>query len=512
MGKNIVIVGAGVSGLASAALLSAQGHRVSVLEKNPQVGGRAGLWESKGFKFDTGPSWYLMPEVFEHFYELMGTSVQEQLDLERLDPGYRAYFQGYTEPFELAGDDRARASLIALDPQSKDSIEDYLHSAQETYEIALERFLYGSFRSIKDFLHPKVLRQLPRLIKLLSTSLDHMIQAHTRDPRMRRVLGYPAVFLGGSPLKTPAIYHLMSHLDVNAGVFYPRGGFHKIIQTLESLATDAGADITVNADVQKICVEDSKTTGVEYLDSEGQRVKADADIVIAACDLHFVEHQLLEPKYRDHSEKWWDRGEAGPGAVLAMVGVEGKLPQLAHHTLFFADDWEKGFKELESEHLPETPSIYIGKPSQSDPDVAPADDECLFFLIPVAAQEHFGRGGEEGNGDPLIEDFVDRAIQQVSDWAGIPDLKQRIKVRKTVAPADFASTFNAWSGTALGPSHTLRQSAIFRAKNSSRKVKNLYFAGSSTIPGIGVPMCLISAELIVKELMGKKDMRALKEL
>lgn len=512
MTQNIVIIGAGISGLAAAAMLAKQGHTVQLFEKNAEVGGRAGKWERDGFSFDTGPSWYLMPEVFEHFYELMGTSVPEQFDLERLDPGYRAYFEGYDQPFDLDGGDGARDSLLALDPGSKKSLDAYLKSAQETYEIALERFLYGSFRSFKDFVTPSVLRQLPRLAKLLTSSLDGMVQSHTSDPRMRRVLGYPAVFLGGSPLKTPAIYHLMSHLDVNQGVFYPQGGFHRIVESIEALARDAGASIIVNADVQRIVVENGKAVGIEYVDEHGKQVRVDADTVIAACDLHFVEHNLLQPEHRDHSESWWQRGKSGPGAVLAMVGVEGKLPQLAHHTLFFADDWEKGFAELEGSTLPETPSIYIGKPSATDPEVAPADDECLFFLIPVASKEHFGRGGEDGAGDATIEQFVDRVIQQVSDWADIPDLAQRIKVRKTVAPADFQTDLNAWNGTALGPSHTLRQSAILRAGNKSRKVKGLYFAGSSTIPGIGVPMCLISAELMVKELMGNKSMRALTAL
>lgn len=512
--KNIVIIGAGVSGLAAAALLSRQGHQVKVVEKNTQVGGRAGVWEKDGFSFDTGPSWYLMPEVFEHFYELMGTSVKEQLDLERLNPGYRAYFEGYDNPFDLAGGEEAKASLISLDPLSEKSIDKYLQSAQETYDIALERFLYGSFRSVKDFINPQVIKKLPRLVKLLSTSLDQMIQDHTQDPRMRRVLGYPAVFLGGSPLKTPAMYHLMSHLDVNAGVFYPQGGFHRIIQTIEELAVDAGAEIIVDAEVQKIEVENGTARGIEYINAQGEPVQLVADVVIAACDLHFVEHHLLEEKYRDHSKKWWDRADSGPGAILAMVGVEGKIPQLEHHTLFFGDDWEKGFAELDSNHhaLPETPSVYIGKPSQTDPHVAPDGQECLFFLIPVAAQESFGSGGEDGQGDPRIEEFVNRVIDQVSDWAKIPDLHQRIKVRKTVAPADFARDLNAWNGTALGPSHILSQSAILRASNKSRTVNNLYFAGSSTIPGIGVPMCLISAELIVKELMGRKDMRALPKL
>lgn len=203
--KQIVIIGAGISGLAAAALLGRQGHTVTLLEKKETTGGRAGSWEKQGFRFDTGPSWYLMPEVFDHFYELMGSSTSEQLDLSRLDPGYRAYFEGQQEPFDLAGTAEAFESLVALDPEHREGITAYVESARDTYNIALKRFLYGSFRSAKDLVHPSVLRRLPQLVGLLSRSLDQKIQAHTADPRMRRVLGYPAVFLGGSPLKTPAI-------------------------------------------------------------------------------------------------------------------------------------------------------------------------------------------------------------------------------------------------------------------------------------------------------------------
>lgn len=510
--KQIVIIGAGISGLAAAALLGRQGHTVTLLEKKETTGGRAGSWEKQGFRFDTGPSWYLMPEVFDHFYELMGSSTSEQLDLSRLDPGYRAYFEGQQEPFDLAGTAEAFESLVALDPEHREGITAYVESARDTYNIALKRFLYGSFRSAKDLVHPSVLRRLPQLVGLLSRSLDQKIQAHTADPRMRRVLGYPAVFLGGSPLKTPAMYHLMTHLDVNAGVLYPQGGFNRVVESIETLARQSGATIITGTDAQKILVDEGVAGGVEYIDSSGERHRIYGDTVVAACDLHFVEHQLLDKENRDHSERWWAKADSGPGAVLAMLGVEGELPELAHHTLFFADDWEKGFAELEGNTLPETPSIYIGKPSASDASVAPDGYENLFVLIPVAARPEFGHGGEDGTGDEQIERFVDRAIEQVAEWANIPDLAERIVVRRTVSPADFQQELGAWKGTALGPSHILTQSAVFRASNRSKKVKNLLFAGSSTIPGIGVPMCLISAELVVKEMMGDKSMKALKSL
>lgn len=511
--RRITIVGGGVSGLASAALLAADGHTVTLLEARDQFGGRAGSWERDGFRFDTGPSWYLMPEVFDHFYRLLGTSADEQLRLQPLDPGYRAYFEGDAEPFDLpTAGPAARAALTALDPTAAPRIGRYLDSAAETYRIAVQQFLYGSFDSVKPFLSPALLQRLPRLTQLLTRSLDREIRAHTDEPRLRRLLGYPAVFLGGSPMRTPAMYHLMSHLDVNDGVLYPQGGFARVIQTLVDLATQHGAELRAGADVQRVIVERGAARGVRYRTADGAEHTIDADAVVVSADLHHAERDLLGAPHRDHSDRWWRRRDAGPGAVLAMLGVRGRLPQLAHHTLLLADDWEGGFDAIAGSGFPDRPSLYIGKPSQTDADVAPPDHENLFVLVPVPAQPALGRGGIDGAGDPGVEAFVDRAIAQIATWADIPDLAERIVVRRTVAPGDFAADLRAWQGSALGPAHVLRQSAMLRAGNKSRRVRELYFAGSSTIPGIGVPMCLISAQLIVKRLRGDRSATPLEAL
>lgn len=508
MALDVVVIGGGIAGLGTAALLAADGHRVTLLEARAELGGRAGSWAADGFRFDTGPSWYLMPEVFDHFYRLLGTSTDEQLQLRRLDPGYRAYFEGDADPFDLPdGRDAARAALIGLDPSGSRRIEDYFDSAGEVYDLALRQFLYSSFDAGGPFLRRESAAALPRMGPLLLRSLDAEIRSRTDDSRLRRLLGYPAVFLGGSPMRVPSIYHLMSHLDVNDGVRYPDGGFERVVDSIVELAAAAGAQLRTSAPVERILVEDGRARGVEYRDERGATARIGADLVVAAADLHHVEQQLLEPRYRDHSPRWWRRRDPGPGAVLAMLGVRGALPRLAHHTLLLADDWDGGFAAIRrgGPALPASPSLYIGRPSATDPDVAPPGDESLFVLVPVAADPSIGRGGIDGGGDPAIETFVDRVIGQISEWTGTPDLAERIVVRRTVGPGDFAEDLHAWSGSALGPAHTLRQSAFLRARNASRRVRGLLYAGSSTIPGIGVPMCLISAELVLKRVRGDRS-------
>jgi phytoene desaturase len=193
--------------------------------------------------------------------------------------------------------------------------------------------------------------------------------------------------------------------------------------------------------------------------------------------------------------------------VLACLGVEGALPQLAHHTLFFTHDWRSNFDDIfrSPTRVPDPASAYVCRPSASDAIVAPPGHETLFILVPVPADPGLGRGGLDGSGDPQVEKVADAAITRIAAEIGVPSLADRIVVRRTLGPGDFVADLNAWSGGALGPAHVLTQSAFFRAGNASRKIDGLLYAGAGTIPGIGLPMCLISAELVLKRLRGDRS-------
>ncbi|HEV6954580.1 MAG TPA: phytoene desaturase family protein [Promicromonospora sp.] len=502
VGRDVVVVGGGISGLATAALLAREGASVTLLEARDELGGRAGRWERGGFRFDTGPSWYLMPEVFDHFFRLLGTSADEELDLVRLDPSYRVFFEGDADPFDLPAED-AREALLGLDPASADRLGAYLDSAGDTYRIATERFLYGTFASLRPLLDADLLRRAPRLARLLTEPLDHFIRRHSSDDRVRRVLGYPAVFLGTSPTAAPSMYHLMSHLDVTQGVLYPKGGFAAVVDAVARLAEREGAKLLTGRRVRRITVSDGHASGVVVDDGTGGTYHLAADVVVSSADLHVTEQHLLEPRHRSRSRRWWARRDPGPGAVLALLGVRGELPALAHHTLLFARDWQEGFDAIygRDPHVPSPASLYVCRPSATD-DVAPTGHENLFVLVPAPADTSIGAGGVDGAGDVGVERVVDRAIAQIADWTGTPDLAERVVLRRTIGPADFERDFGAWRGGALGPGHTLRQSAMFRGPNASPRVRNLLYAGATTIPGIGLPMCLISAELVLKRLRG----------
>ncbi|CAB4624122.1 unannotated protein [freshwater metagenome] len=515
--KTAVIIGGGIAGLATAGLLAKAGMKVTVLEARERVGGRAYIWEKDGFKFDMGPSWYLMPDAFDQFFKLMGTTADAELNLVQLDPAYQTRNEGLAEKLIISKDlEKNKALFESIEVGAGARLQNYIDSAEDAYNLSMKHFLYTNFQNAKSFVQPDVLVRAGRFIKHLLTPLDTFAGKHVKDSRLRKILNFPAVFLGASPYDTPSMYHLMTHVDMNVGVFYPMGGFYTIIEAVERLAVKHGAVVHTNSRVTKIETKNGQATGV-YVGE----IFYPADVVVGNADLHHVETQLLNPEDQSLPAKWWEDKVPGPSAMLLFLGVKGRLPQLDHHTLLYSEDWAKNFEDVfrtpaekkksgAKSKISDPASLYICAPSVTDATVAPEGYENLFVLVPIAADPTLGKGGIDGKGDAKFEAAADRIIQQISDWCEIPDLAERIVVRRTMGPQDFVDELNAWSGTALGMAHTLMQSAFFRPTNQSKKVKGLYYAGHHTIPGIGLPMCLIGAELVYKRLINDRSAGPLK--
>ena len=402
-----------------------------------------------------------------------------------------------------------RALFERLERGSGPAFDAYLDEAARASRLAERYFLYNPFDRPGPLATREVLAALPSLARLLGTSLERHVAKRFRHPVLRQILGYPAVFLATRPSDAPSIYHLMSNLDLDDGVRYPHGGFWALVERIAALAQAAGAHVVTGATVTSIETASaargkSRVRAVRWTDASGAEHETLADVVVSAADLHHTETRLLAPADRSFPERWWQRRTSGPGAVLVMLGVEGELPQLPHHSLFFTRDWDANFEAIFSPtpRVPDPASAYVCRPSASDPSVAPPGHENLFVLVPVPADVGLGGGGPDGTGSSEVELVADRAIAQIATWANVPDLAERVVVRHTVGPADFARDYHSWRGGVLGPAHVLRQSAMFRAPNASRRVDGLYYAGATVAPGVGVPMCLISAEIVLKRIRG----------
>lgn len=522
MTGRVVVVGGGIGGLATAALLARGGAEVTLLERHDHVGGRTGTLALDGFRFDTGPSWYFMPEVFAHFFALLGERIEDHVDLVRLDPAYRLFAEpdapgAASEPFDVTADPEQNFALFeAMEPGAGEAFRRYTAESSEAYRTALDHFLYTTFERPDRAITGDVARRAGTLGKLLTQTLAQKVARTTDHPVLRQVLGYHAVFLGSSPYRVPALYSLMSHLDLVDGVQYPRGGMYTVIQAIEKLARAHGVDIRTGAEVVEVEVDDAprslrhpRRSGV----ARGVRLASGevvpADVVVSGADLFHTETALLPAAHRALPEPWWDDRTPGISALLVMAGVRGELPELAHHSLFFTRDWPGNFDAIlgpgrssrpEDLRVPEVASLYVSRTTATDPDAAPPGHENLFVLVPFPADPTIGAGPA---GAAELDSYADRYLDQVGTWAGVPGLRERVVTRKVVGPADFARDFSAWRGTALGMEHTLAQSAMFRPADRSAKVPNLLHVGGGTVPGVGLPMCLISAELVAKRLLGE---------
>lgn len=490
MAKRVIVIGSGIGGLTTAALLARDGYDVHVYESADQVGGRAGRFEADGFTFDTGPSWYLMPKVFERTFKLLGSDVNQELDLIKLTPAYKVFFE-HQEPITVTGDEAIdTATFETIERGSGSKLSRYIREGNEIYELSLRHFLYTNFSRPWELLKPEVLVRGPRMLRLAFTPLHSHVKTYVRDRRLQQILEYPMVFLGSSPFSAPAIYSLMSALDFREGVFYPKGGLYMIIRSIERIARESGVIIHTSTGVERITAEAGNATGVVL--SDGQTVPA--DFVISNADIHHTETTMLPAEAQTFPESYWRNKEPGVSALLLYLGVRGELPQLEHHNLLFVDEWEQNFKAIyDDKTFPKPASMYVCNPSKSD-SVAPKGHENLFVLVPLPA----GVVPTEEEQEALADDY----LRQLATTIQTPDLTERIVYRKLFGPNEFITRFHSYQASALGSSHILRQSAFFRTPNRSKKLKNLFYVGGNTVPGIGLPMCLIGAELVYERITG----------
>jgi len=478
-GTTVTVVGGGFGGLSAACYLADAGADVRVLEKNEQLGGRASRLERDGFRFDMGPSWYLMPDVFERFFAHFDTTPAEYYDLQHLDPHYRIFFKD-GDRVDASGDhDHMREVFESYESGAADAFDNYLETSQHHYETAMEKFVYEDRSRWRDWVDPDVMRAAPIGLRLVGSMQNH-VEKYFDHPKLQQIMQYSLVFLGGAPHNTPALYNIMSHVDFNLGVYYPDGGIGAVVDGVVELGEELGVTYETGREVTGI------TRGHDGFIVETEAETYRPDRVVANADYAHVEQELLPEHERQYDDDYWDSRTYAPSAFLLYLGVEGDVDPLAHHTLVLPEDWDPHFEQIfEDPAWPDEPAYYLCVPSQTDESVAPEGHSNLFVLVPVAPGL--------ADGEALRDQYRDKILADIAEHTGV-DLRDRIVAEEQFSVSDFGERYNATEGTALGLAHTLRQTALLRPSNRSSAVEGLYFTGSFTTPGIGVPMCLISGQ------------------
>lgn len=480
--NKIIIIGSGFGGLASAALLAKDGYEVTVIEKNEQPGGRASTLKEKGFRFDMGPSWYMMPEVFDRYFQEFGRKTSDYYKLISLKPQYRVFFGDKTHIDITGSIVEDKKMFDKLEPGFSQKFDSYIQESKQKYELSMNSILYRNLDSIFDLMSVDIMKAGVGMG--IFEPMDSYVKKFFKHPKIQQILEYNLVFLGCSPKNAPALFSLMSHVDFNLGVWYPEGGIESVVQALVSLGKEYGVTYIYNTPVTQLLVNDKHISEVIT-----NKKSYKADIVISNADYWFTENILSDQSKRTYSQTYWNKRTMTPSAFLLYLGVKGKLPKLQHHNLYFGDDWSKHFEDVfDAPKWPIDPSIYINKSSENDDTVAPKGHENLMVLVPVAAGLEDSNQWKEHYANYIV-DFIDSKLQI--------SLKKNIVYKKIFSVSDFQQRFNSYKGNALGGlAHTFFQSAIWRPKNTSSKIENLFFVGANTSPGIGVPPALISAHLV----------------
>ena len=487
MTKKVHVIGSGISSLSTASFLAKAGYDVQIFEKNSSIGGRARQFETQGFVFDMGPSWYWMPDVFEKFYQQFGYTTSDFYALKRLDPSYRVSWPDHSYTNVPAQMPKLEEWFESLEPGSAGQLQAFLKDAAYKYKVGMEDLVYKPSLSLTEFIDSRVLGGLFKMH--LFSSFSTFIRKYFKHPKILSLLEFPVLFLGAMPNETPALYSLMNYADIQLGTWYPMNGMHEFIKAFARIAQEQGVKIETSANVERIVIENGKAVGTIV---NGQLHRA--DIVISGADYAHTDQKLLKEN-ANYSDAYWDKRTMAPSSLLFYVGVNKKLENLEHHNLFFDESLEEHGKTIYKDpSWPQKPLFYMSVPSLTDPNVAPQGSENLFFLIPLAPDLQ--------DDEATREKYFELLLERLKKLTG-NDIKDHIVYKRSFCVADFKSDYNAFKGNAYGLANTLRQTAILKPRMQHKKIKNLYYTGQLTVPGPGVPPSIVSGEVVAKQIIAK---------
>ncbi len=491
--KHVVIIGAGMGGLATALQLRHKGFRVTVYEKQNQPGGRSNVIQEDGFRVDIGPTILVMKEEFERTYRAFGQDLNQRLDFVQLDPNYRIYYHDGTHLDLYSNMARLGEEIEKVEPGSRERLFRFIGAGARKYELGMD-FVDRNFDAITDLANPAA------GIRLMQTQAhqnlyQQVARFFNHNDKLAKAFSFHSMFLGLSPFDALAMYSLITYADLALGMWYPRGGIYAIIEDMLALAEEMGVEIHTNSPVEEICIENERVKGVRL--ASGEVVQA--DLVISNADLPYTYRKLIASQHRRHfSDQKLDRMQYACSGYILYLGVDKVYPHARHQALYFSEDYRTNLDAIFQNYtLPADPSFHLNIPTVTDPDLAPPGHSLIYLLAPMP---NLKADIDWSVSAPIVRGQMLDTLERLID----PEIRQHIVWERQYLPTDWYTDVNATLGTAFGSlSQGFFQSSYFRPHNKDRRINGLYFVGQGTYPGIGMPMVMISSRLVTERVVSE---------
>lgn len=491
--KKVIVIGAGVAGLASACRLQANGYQVEIYEKNDIPGGKMHQIKKDGYTFDVGPTLVMMPDLYEDVFLQANRNPQDYIEMKRLEPMYTVYFDRPDHARYDVSSDMVELNrmLEARSPEVALGFKRYIAEIYRRYQVAIKHFIRRPFRSPKDIYNPFMLRQAWKLKTF--DSADHMMNTYLKDQDIAQMLSFQTLYIGVSPKKGPSLYNIIPMIELLYGVWFLKGGMHSMAKGMEKLLIDLGGKIHYGKDVREIWIEEKKAKGILVDDK-----KIESDYVISNADFPYTMQTLIKEKSAKgkYSDKKIDKMDYSCSCLIFYWGMKKRYPDVKTHTFIVSSDLDRNLNQIFSGDFIEDASIYLSIPSRGDEDLAPSDKDGFYCLIPVSELSTVKYDYDE----KTILKYKENALKKIERLPGLENVRDEIISESIFTPMDFKEKFNAKNGATFGLQPTLRQSNHWRPQAKSKHVSGLYFTGSSTHPGAGVPIVLESGKICAEEL------------
>ncbi len=480
--REIVVIGGGIGGLSASVRLQAAGHNVTLLEKRNQLGGRAGVLSRNGYTFDTGPTILTPPYLVDEVFETAGRNREDYIDLVQISPKYRLYFSDGTH-MDYAGYDHNLEEIKKFNEKDVEGYKKFIKRIKPIYELGFEKFGSTTFPSLWS-----MAKMGPAGIRYKAyKSVYGMVSSYLKDGRMRMALSFNPLFIGGNPFTATAIYCLITYIEEKHGVWWVKGGTHKMIEAMAEVFTEIGGTIKLNSEVMHISVtEEKEIEGVETGDGNYYP----ADIVISNADVARTYMDLIDDRFRKkNSDKRYKKAKYSMSLFMIYFGVKKKYPEMEQHSIVFGPRYKGLINDIFKNHeVPDDFSTYLHIPTRNDPELAPEGCEAMYACTPVS---HLGA---DVDWEEKKESFKEHILSTLDERV-LPGLLDNLDVVEVFTPADFKTELNAYKGSAFSLQPLLLQSGYFRPHNRSRDIKGLYLVGAGTHPGAGVPSVMMSADI-----------------